>query len=55
MHDNGNFVLYDSNSRIIWQSFDHPTNTLLPGQRLPPGKEIFSSASETDYGRGIFS
>ncbi|KAL1542092.1 G-type lectin S-receptor-like serine/threonine-protein kinase LECRK3 [Salvia divinorum] len=35
-------------------SFDHPTNTLLPGQRLPPGKEIFSSASDTDYGRGIF-
>ncbi|KAL1542097.1 G-type lectin S-receptor-like serine/threonine-protein kinase LECRK3 [Salvia divinorum] len=54
MLDNGNFVLYDSNSRIIWQSFDHPTNTLLPGQRLPPGKEIFSSVSETDYGRGIF-
>ncbi|KAL1542102.1 G-type lectin S-receptor-like serine/threonine-protein kinase LECRK3 [Salvia divinorum] len=34
--------------------FDHPTNTLLPGQRLPPGEELFSSASETDYGRGIF-
>ncbi|XP_047941163.1 G-type lectin S-receptor-like serine/threonine-protein kinase LECRK3 [Salvia hispanica] len=54
MLDNGNFVLYDSNSRIIWQSFDHPTNTLLPGQRLTSGKELFSSASETDYGRGIF-
>ncbi|XP_042011533.1 G-type lectin S-receptor-like serine/threonine-protein kinase LECRK3 [Salvia splendens] len=54
MLDNGNFVLYDSNSNIIWQSFDHPTDTLLPGQRLPPGKEIFSSVSETDYGRGIF-
>ncbi|XP_047945891.1 G-type lectin S-receptor-like serine/threonine-protein kinase LECRK3 [Salvia hispanica] len=54
MLDNGNFVLYDSYSRIIWQSFDHPTNTLLPGQRLSPGEEIFSSASETDYGRGIF-
>ncbi|KAH6769137.1 hypothetical protein C2S51_014473 [Perilla frutescens var. frutescens] len=54
MLDNGNFVLYDSNSSIIWQSFDHPTNTLLPGQRLPPGKELFSSASETDYSRGMF-
>ncbi|XP_042016423.1 G-type lectin S-receptor-like serine/threonine-protein kinase LECRK3 [Salvia splendens] len=54
MLDNGNFILYDSNSRIIWQSFDHPTNTLLQGQRLPPGKVLFSSASETDYGRGIF-
>ncbi|XP_047956779.1 G-type lectin S-receptor-like serine/threonine-protein kinase LECRK3 [Salvia hispanica] len=54
MLDNGNFVLYDSESRIIWQSFDHLTNTLLPGQRLPPGEELFSSASETDYGKGIF-
>ncbi|XP_047956617.1 G-type lectin S-receptor-like serine/threonine-protein kinase LECRK3 [Salvia hispanica] len=54
MLDNGNFVLFDSNSRIIWQSFDHPTNTLLPGQRIRPVTELFSSASETDYGRGIF-
>ncbi|XP_047945804.1 G-type lectin S-receptor-like serine/threonine-protein kinase LECRK3 [Salvia hispanica] len=54
MLDSGNFVLYDSESRIIWQSFDYPTNTLLPGQRLQPGKELFSSASETDYGKGIF-
>ncbi|KAL1542095.1 G-type lectin S-receptor-like serine/threonine-protein kinase LECRK3 [Salvia divinorum] len=54
MNDNGNFVLYDSDSRIIWQSFDNPTNTLLPGQRLLRGKEIFSSASETDHGRGNF-
>ncbi|XP_047976073.1 G-type lectin S-receptor-like serine/threonine-protein kinase RLK1 [Salvia hispanica] len=54
MHDNGNFVLYDSNSRIIWQSFDNPTDTLLPGQRLVEGEEIVSSASETDYGRGNF-
>ncbi|XP_042017871.1 G-type lectin S-receptor-like serine/threonine-protein kinase LECRK3 [Salvia splendens] len=54
MLDNGNFVLYDSNSRIIWQSFDNPTSTLLPGQRISNGQEIFSSASEIDYGRGNF-
>ncbi|XP_047956226.1 G-type lectin S-receptor-like serine/threonine-protein kinase LECRK3 [Salvia hispanica] len=54
MLDSGNFVVFDSDSRIIWQSFDNPTNTLLPGQRLQPGKELFSSASETDYGKGIF-
>ncbi|XP_047956360.1 G-type lectin S-receptor-like serine/threonine-protein kinase LECRK3 [Salvia hispanica] len=54
MLDSGNFVLCDSDSRIIWQSFDNPTNTLLPGQRLTPGKELFSSASETDYRRGKF-
>ncbi|XP_042015523.1 G-type lectin S-receptor-like serine/threonine-protein kinase LECRK3 [Salvia splendens] len=52
--DNGNFVLYDSDSRIIWQSFNNPTDTLLPGQRLLEREEIFSSSSETDYGRGNF-
>ncbi|KAK6125610.1 hypothetical protein DH2020_040646 [Rehmannia glutinosa] len=54
MLDNGNFVLYNSDSRIIWQSFDIPTNTLLPGQRLSPGGELFSSASKTDRTKGIF-
>lgn len=52
--DTGNFVLYGSDSTLIWQSFDHPTNILVPGQRLRRGEELFSSASETDYGRGIF-
>ncbi|KAL6583090.1 hypothetical protein OROMI_005168 [Orobanche minor] len=54
MLDSGNFVLYGSDSRIIWQSFDHPTDTLLPGQHLPAGGELFSSASDTDHSRGIF-
>ncbi|KAL1542096.1 G-type lectin S-receptor-like serine/threonine-protein kinase LECRK3 [Salvia divinorum] len=54
MLDTGNFVLYDFNFRIIWQSFDNPTTTLLPGQRISHGQEIFSSASETDYSKGKF-
>lgn len=54
MLDNGNFVLYSSDSGVIWQSFDQPTNTLLPGQRLQTGQELFSSASQTDYSKGIF-
>ncbi|CAL8159676.1 unnamed protein product [Prunus armeniaca] len=34
--DNGNFVItYAFNSSVvIWQSFDHPTNTWLPGGKL---------------------
>ncbi|KAL2528098.1 receptor-like protein kinase 1 [Forsythia ovata] len=54
MLDNGNFVLYDSSRKITWQSFDHPTDTLLPDQRLTAGEEIFSSVSETNPARGIF-
>ncbi|KAJ4718136.1 putative Receptor protein kinase [Melia azedarach] len=39
LHKNGNFVLYEMNSdgsirRELWQSFDNPTNTLLPGMKL---------------------
>ncbi|XP_042493225.1 G-type lectin S-receptor-like serine/threonine-protein kinase LECRK3 [Macadamia integrifolia] len=55
MLDTGNFVLYNSTGSIIWQSFDHsPTDTLLPGQRLTAGQELFSSLSETDHSTGIF-
>ncbi|GMY20995.1 G-type lectin S-receptor-like serine/threonine-protein kinase CES101, partial [Fagus crenata] len=37
--DSGNFVLRELNSdgsvkRELWQSFDYPTNTLLPGMKL---------------------
>ncbi|XP_027178530.1 G-type lectin S-receptor-like serine/threonine-protein kinase LECRK3 [Coffea eugenioides] len=54
MLDSGNFVLYNSDKEIIWQSFEHPTNSLLPRQQLIPGQELISSASETDDSMGIF-
>ncbi|XP_060184714.1 G-type lectin S-receptor-like serine/threonine-protein kinase LECRK3 [Lycium barbarum] len=54
MLDTGNFVLYNSDHNIIWQSFDNPTNTLLPGQHLSAPQEMFSSASEADDSFGIF-
>ncbi|KAJ6775223.1 RUST RESISTANCE KINASE LR10-RELATED [Salix purpurea] len=52
--DSGNFVLYNSASQIIWQSFDSPTDTLLPTQQLKAGAELFSPVSETDLSTGIF-
>ncbi|KAL7588824.1 hypothetical protein Lser_V15G36944 [Lactuca serriola] len=55
MKDSGNFVLYDSDQRtILWQSFDHPTDTLLVGQRLVAGQALFSCVSVADYSIGIF-
>ncbi|KAK7336576.1 hypothetical protein VNO77_17121 [Canavalia gladiata] len=34
LHDNGNLVLIDTEQNIIWQSFDTPSDTLLPRQTL---------------------
>ncbi|CAM0879175.1 unnamed protein product [Alopecurus aequalis] len=36
LHDNGNFVVEDqtNHSNVIWQSFDHPANALLPGAKI---------------------
>ncbi|XP_038985515.1 G-type lectin S-receptor-like serine/threonine-protein kinase At2g19130 [Phoenix dactylifera] len=41
LHDDGNLVIKDdSTSHVSWQSFDHPTNTWLPGAKL--GYDKFS-------------
>ncbi|KAI3427488.1 Protein kinase domain-containing protein [Psidium guajava] len=54
MLDSGNFVLYNSNQDVIWQSFDTPTDTILGGQRLLASQELHSSASVTDPSTGLF-
>ncbi|PON39396.1 Serine/threonine protein kinase [Trema orientale] len=48
-------MLYNSNGRIIWQSFDHPTDTLLPTQRLLTENQLISTASNSDHSSGIFT
>lgn len=32
--DSGNLVVLDTNQNTLWQSFDYPTDTLLPGMKL---------------------
>ncbi|KAF2284394.1 hypothetical protein GH714_021456 [Hevea brasiliensis] len=54
LFDSGNFVLYNSDRDIIRQSSDHPTDTLLPTQRLEAGSELVSAVSETNHSTGIF-
>ncbi|EEF44796.1 s-receptor kinase, putative [Ricinus communis] len=40
--DSGNLVLLGDNGGILWQSFSHPTDTLLPGQEFVEGMKLKS-------------
>uniref|UniRef100_A0A6N2M3F3 Receptor-like serine/threonine-protein kinase n=1 Tax=Salix viminalis TaxID=40686 RepID=A0A6N2M3F3_SALVM len=60
--DSGNLIMVTKRSRsIVWQSFDHPTNTLLPGMKLrldrKLGIDLFLTSwrSDDDPGIGNFS
>uniref|UniRef100_A0A0A0L0M2 Receptor-like serine/threonine-protein kinase n=1 Tax=Cucumis sativus TaxID=3659 RepID=A0A0A0L0M2_CUCSA len=52
--DNGNFILAANDSEIVWQSFDDPTDTILPSQILKKGNKLVASYSETNYSSGRF-
>ncbi|KAL3721511.1 hypothetical protein ACJRO7_033931 [Eucalyptus globulus] len=54
MLDSGNFVLYGPKGSVLWESFDYPTDTLLPTQRLLGGQQIISSISATNHSTGLF-
>ncbi|KAK3407119.1 hypothetical protein EUGRSUZ_K03225 [Eucalyptus grandis] len=47
--DLGNLVLFDKDNATVWQSFDHPTDTLVPGQKLRHGQKLTQSISETNW------
>ncbi|CAL5403922.1 unnamed protein product [Camellia sinensis] len=51
----GNLVLLDRNNSMVWQSFDHPTDSLLVGQTLFPGQKLTSSTSPWNRAPGSFS
>ncbi|KAF8413687.1 hypothetical protein HHK36_001679 [Tetracentron sinense] len=56
MTDTGNLVLFDINKNTVWQSFDHPTDSLLPGQKLVEGQILTPSVSELNWTEGgLFS
>ena len=54
MLDTGNFVLFSGDTGSIWQSFDHPTDTILPGQVLNQVSRVFAKLTHDDYSRGRF-
>ncbi|GKV42664.1 hypothetical protein SLEP1_g50042 [Rubroshorea leprosula] len=54
MLDTGNFVITGRNSDNIWESFQNPTDTILPGQELSLNSTLSSAFSATSYKKGRF-
>ncbi|CAL4911041.1 unnamed protein product [Urochloa decumbens] len=42
LHDTGNLVLEDGRGNTLWQSFDTPTDTLLPAQQFTAARRLVS-------------
>ncbi|KAF6145432.1 hypothetical protein GIB67_032555 [Kingdonia uniflora] len=59
--DVGNLVLRDEDGNILWQSFDYPTDTLLPGMKLglnlktKQNRLFVAWRSEEDVSAGVYS
>ncbi|KAM3215058.1 hypothetical protein ACQJBY_067173 [Aegilops geniculata] len=43
--DSGNLVVSDASGRALWQSFDWPTDTLLPGQPITRYRPLVSASA----------
>ncbi|KAK8552762.1 hypothetical protein V6N13_121146 [Hibiscus sabdariffa] len=54
MLDTGNLVLASQDSSILWQSFDNPTDTVLPTQAMNLDTQIIARYTETNYSNGRF-
>ncbi|KAI9115174.1 hypothetical protein K1719_014187 [Acacia pycnantha] len=55
LENTGNLVMKDSNLRVIWQSFDYPTNTMLPGQILKEDNALYAKGEGSlNYSNGNF-
>ncbi|KAF5736083.1 putative serine-threonine protein kinase plant-type [Tripterygium wilfordii] len=54
LYDSGNLVLHNFNGTILWQSFDSPTDTLLPEQPLTRKVQLVSARSQSNFSSGFF-
>ncbi|GJN13112.1 hypothetical protein PR202_ga31447 [Eleusine coracana subsp. coracana] len=45
----GNLVLFNQKNSSVWQSFDHPTDTLVMGQSLCRGMNLSAKPSNTKW------
>ncbi|GER38718.1 S-locus lectin protein kinase family protein [Striga asiatica] len=53
--DSGNLVLLDRSNSTLWESFRHPTDTIVIGQRLYPSAVLSSAVSSDDLSTGGYN
>ncbi|TKY68193.1 G-type lectin S-receptor serine/threonine-protein kinase RLK1 [Spatholobus suberectus] len=54
MLDKGSFALLDEGGKQVWESFEEPTDTILPGQNLTKPKTFRARQSDTSLYNGSF-
>ncbi|KDP26473.1 hypothetical protein JCGZ_17631 [Jatropha curcas] len=55
LHDTGNLVLQTLEGIVLWQSFNSPTDTLLPLQQFTKTMKLVSSRSRTNFSSGFYN
>ncbi|KAJ7527698.1 hypothetical protein O6H91_16G067100 [Diphasiastrum complanatum] len=55
LQETGNLILTHNSGSPIWQSFDYPTDTWMPGMKFYLGSSIIASKSLADPAEGRFS
>ncbi|XP_031375847.1 putative receptor protein kinase ZmPK1 [Punica granatum] len=53
--ESGNLILKDPSGHVLWQSFDNPTDTLLPNQPFTKSLKLISSFGRGSYYSGYFN
>jgi serine/threonine protein kinase len=52
--DTGNLQLLDKSNSSLWQSFEHPTDTIISSQSLPAGSYLSSSTNSSNLAEGDY-
>lgn len=54
LNPKGNLLIYNGSGGILWQSFDNPADTLVPGQWIKAGTFLVSSVSDSNTTESIY-